>query len=235
MPRARPTAVGEASERVYAELLTRISDGTFTAGERLFEQALAEDLGVSRTPVRDALKRLAAEGLVETTPNKGAQVVSFTAEDTATLYDLRSQFEPVACRLAVAHLDEEDLERLADLDARMHAVFDGERDPAELTGLNNAFHSLFVERCGNRHLAIALQALLRPTVVASTFRHYDRRSLERSMQHHQELVEAAHARDGEWAEAVMRSHILAARHTVRPALEEDGQVRDADAAAQSSR
>lgn len=213
MPQDRLSAVGEASDRVYARLLARITEGEFAAGERLFEQALAEDLGVSRTPVRDALKRLAAEGLVETTPNKGAQVVSFTAEDTAALYDLRSQFEPVACRLAMAHLSEEDLAALESLNAEMQAIVAGERDPAELTSLNNAFHALFVERCGNKHLAIALQALLRPAVVTNTFRQYDRRSLERSMQHHQELVEAARARDGEWGEAVMRAHILAARHT----------------------
>lgn len=208
---AEPTS-GDASDRVYAELLAQISEGRFEAGERLFEQALARDLGVSRTPVRDALKRLAAEGLVDATPNKGAQLVSFTPEDTAALYDIRAHFEPVACRLAVPGLGEEDLAELEDLNARMQEVVRGGQDPAGLTALNNAFHAVFVERCGNRHLAIALQALFRPAIVTRTFRQYDPRSLERSMQHHQELVEAARAGDGEWAEAVMRSHILAARH-----------------------
>ncbi|MCK0112679.1 GntR family transcriptional regulator [Ornithinimicrobium sp. F0845] len=203
---------GDASDRVYAELLARISEGQFAAGERLYEQALAQDLGVSRTPVRDALKRLAAEGLVDTTPNKGAQVVSFTAEDTVALYDLRAQFEPVACRLAVPRLSEDDLAELEDLDARMQAIVAGGQDPAELTRLNNRFHAIFVERCGNRHLSIALQALFRPAVVTRTFRQYSPRSLERSMQAHQQLVEAARAGDGEWAESVMRSHILSTRH-----------------------
>ncbi|WP_109474686.1 GntR family transcriptional regulator [Ornithinimicrobium cavernae] len=215
-------ATGDVSDRVYAELLTRISEGEFAAGERLFEQALARQLGVSRTPVRDALKRLSAEGLVDTTPNKGAQVVSFTAEDTAALYELRAQFEPVACRLAVPRLGEEDLAELEDLDARMQAIVAGGHDPAELTGLNNAFHAIFVERCGNRHLAIALQALFRPAIVTRTFRQYDPRSLERSMQAHQQLVEAARAGDGEWAEAVMRSHILSTRHvTGHPGTPDD--------------
>lgn len=213
------TTTGDASERVYAELLTRIAEGEFTAGERLFEQALARDLGVSRTPVRDALKRLAAEGLVDTAPNKGAQLVSFTAEDTAALYDLRAHFEPVACRLAVPRLTEEDLAGLEALNAQMQAIVAGGQDPADLTALNNAFHTVFVDRCGNRHLAIALQALFRPAIVTRTFRQYDPRSLERSMQHHQELVEAARAGDGDWAESVMRSHILAARHaTAHPDL-----------------
>lgn len=208
---ADPTT-GEASDRVYAALLTRISDGELAAGERLYEQALAQALGVSRTPVRDALKRLAAEGLVDTTPNKGAQVISFTAEDAATLYELRAQFEPVACRLSVPRLGESDLAELEDLDARMQEIVAGGHDPAGLTGLNNAFHAVFVERCGNRHLSIALQALFRPAVVTRTFREYSPRSLERSMQAHQQLVEAALAGDGEWAEAVMRAHILSTRH-----------------------
>lgn len=217
MTQERPQGIGEpasgdASDRVYAELLGRISGGEFAAGERLFEQALAQDLGVSRTPVRDALKRLAAEGLVDTAPHKGAQVVSFTAEDTAELYELRAQFEPVACRLAVPRLGEEDLAELEELDRRMQEIVAQGRDPAELTALNNAFHAVFVERCGNRHLAIALQALFRPAIVTRTFSQYAPRSLERSMQAHQQLVEAAQARDGEWAEAVMRSHILSTRH-----------------------
>lgn len=205
-------ASGDVSERVYTELLARISAGQFAAGERLFEQALARDLGVSRTPVRDALKRLAAEGLVDTTPNKGAQLISFTPEEMAGMYDLRAQFEPVATRLAVVRLDAEDVERLQELSDQMHRIVASGHDPGELTTLNNAFHAVFVERCGNRHLAIALQALFRPTIVTATFRRYDPRALERSMQHHRELVEAARAGDGEWAEAVMRSHILAARH-----------------------
>lgn len=225
---AAESTSGDASDRVYAELLTRISEGEFEAGERLFEQALARDLGVSRTPVRDALKRLAAEGLVDATPNKGAQLVSFTAEDTAALYDLRAHFEPVACRLAVPRLGEEDLAELEDLNARMQEIVLGGRDPAELTALNNAFHAVFVERCGNRHLAIALQALFRPAIVTRTFRQYDPRPLERSMQHHQELVEAARAGDGEWAEAVMRSHILAARHATGHPGDTDGRPGDAD-------
>lgn len=211
---------GDVSDRVYTELLDQISAGRFSAGERLFEQALARDLGVSRTPVRDALKRLAAEGLVDATPNKGAQLISFTPEETASMYDLRAQFEPVACRLAVLRLDADDIQRLQDLNDRMHTIVANGHDPAELTTLNNAFHAVFVDQCGNRHLAIALQALFRPTIVTTTFRRYDPRALERSMQHHRELVEAARAGDGEWAEAVMRSHILAARHAT--AADDDG-------------
>lgn len=125
---------------------------------------------------------------------------------------MRAEFEPVAARLAVPGMSEEDVARLGDLAGQMERIVDGGADAGGLTALNNEFHAVFVERSGNRHLSIALQALFRPAVVTRTFRTYDRRALERSMQHHAELVEAAAARDGQWAEAVMRAHILSARH-----------------------
>jgi DNA-binding GntR family transcriptional regulator len=213
-------APADASERAYTALLTRISAGELSAGERLFEQSLARAIGVSRTPVRDALKRLAAEGMVDIHPNRGAQVVSFTPEDVAALYAMRAEFEPIAARLSVPLLSDDDVARLARLASQMEAIVEDRQDPGGLTSLNNAFHAVFVDGSGNRHLAIALQALFRPAVVTRTFRRYDERALRRSMQHHAELVEAAQARDGEWAEAVMRAHILSARHATRTHPEE---------------
>lgn len=225
---ADPTPA-DASERAYTALLSRISAGEISAGERLFEQSLAEAIGVSRTPVRDALKRLAAEGLVDIHPHRGAQVVSFTPEDVTALYAMRAEFEPVAARLAVPEMTDTDVARLAELSARMEQIVEEGADPGGLTTLNNEFHAVFVEGSGNRHLAIALQALFRPAVVTRTFRQYDPRALQRSMQHHAELVEAAAARDGEWAEAVMRAHILSARHATSPHRDptEDATVRHA--------
>jgi DNA-binding GntR family transcriptional regulator len=219
-PDAGRPSRADSSERAYAALFARISDGEIRAGDRLFEQSLAQDLGVSRTPVRDALKRLAAEGLVDIEPHRGAQVVSLTPEDVASLYAMRAQFEPVAARLAVPTMSDADVEHLGDLAAQMERIVADGDDAGGLTSLNNAFHAVFVDRAGNRHLSIALQALFRPAVVTRTFRTYDRRALERSMQHHAELVEAAAARDGEWAEAVMRAHILSARHATAPHLHE---------------
>ncbi|HET7799101.1 MAG TPA: GntR family transcriptional regulator [Humibacillus xanthopallidus] len=210
---ADPTPT-DASERAYTALLSRISAGEILAGERLFEQSLAEALGVSRTPVRDALKRLAAEGLVDIEPYRGAQVVSFTPEDVAALYAMRAEFEPVAARLAVPAMSDADVERLAELAEQMERIVTEQGDAGGLTALNNSFHAIFVEGSGNRHLSVALKALFRPAVVTRTFRQYNQRALQRSMQHHAELVEAASARDGEWAEAVMRAHILSARHAV---------------------
>ncbi len=203
----------DADQTAYSQLRSMIASGGLQPGTWLREKTLAERIGVSRTPIREALNRLAAEGLVEISRNKGAQVVSFTSDDIADLYDVRAGFEPRAALLSVPFFADDDVEQLALLASRMEeAVRAGRLD--ELSALNGAFHGIFVERCGNRHLAIALRAILRPAVVAHTFRNYTPEALNRSMLHHAELVAAAKARDGEWAEAVMRVHILAARNAV---------------------
>ncbi len=203
--------VQAVDESAYAQVRAMISSGELAAGSWLRETTLAERVGVSRTPIREALNRLAAEGLVDISKNKGAQVVSFSPEDIAGLYDVRAGFEPHAVLLAVPRLSDEDVDQLASLAARMEAIVES-GDLDKLSALNNAFHSMFMDRCGNRHFAIALQTVMRPAVVAHTFRKYSPEALHRSMLHHAELVAAAAAGDGEWAESVMRSHILAARN-----------------------
>lgn len=208
---ARSTSL-DAPDRAYEKVLLMITSGVLPAGTWLREQVLAERIGVSRTPIREVLNRLAAEGVVEMSRNKGARVTSFSPSDVAALYDLRARFEPHAALLAVPRMSSEDVDQLAQLSGQMEVIVSEGTGLEHLSAFNNAFHALFVERCGNRHLAIALQAVVRPAIVARTFREYSAHALRRSMLHHAELVVAAEARDGEWAEAVMRAHILAARH-----------------------
>ncbi|WP_326965933.1 FCD domain-containing protein [Arthrobacter sp. CG_A4] len=215
MDKAAMSGPGEethkADETAYAQLRSIIVAGELPAGTWLRETSLAERMGVSRTPVREALNRLAAEGLVEISRNKGAQIFSFSPEDVTELYDVRAGFEPHAARLAVPRLDNDDVAHLAALSARMEeAVAAGKL--SELNALNSPFHGIFVEQCGNRHFAMALQAVMRPALVAHTFRIYSPEALKRSMLHHAELVAAAEARDGEWAEVIMRQHIRAAKN-----------------------
>lgn len=204
----------DAADRAYFQVLSMITSGELGAGARVPEKALAEMAGVSRTPVRQALNRLGAEGVVELSKNRGAQVVSFSPEDIAALYEVRAQLEPQAVRLAVPRLSSEDLSELVRLSTEMEAVVGNESSPERLTLLNTSFHGVFLDRCGNRHLSSALHAVMRPAIVTRTFRQYNDRALKRSMLHHAELVEAAETGDSEWAEAIMRAHILSARHVV---------------------
>lgn len=204
---------GVAANTAYHATLELILRGDVQEGERLREQSLAEIAGVSRTPVRQALNRLAAEGVVRLSRNRGAEVVSLTDEDTLALLEVRARFEPYAAALAVPRFTEGDLSHLTQVNDRMRTLVDSDDpQPIELSRLNNAFHAVFVQRCGNRHLSAAIHSLLMPATVARTFSRYSPGALQRSIQHHDEMVDAARAGDPSWAESVMRTHILAARH-----------------------
>lgn len=205
----RPDATGQT----YSQLSELIAGGEFEPGARLKESALADLLGVSRTPVREALRRLAADGLVEMHPNRGAQLVSYTPQEIADMFSVRVTLEPQASALAVPRLDSDGLAELSELADRMAALVRGERDLQSVGELNRAFHERLLEASGNRALIAAVRAVVRPAVVHRTFHQYSPEALARSMAHHQELVAAAREGDPEWAESVMRTHLIAARHT----------------------
>lgn len=207
----------DAANIAYGVALDLILRGELKGGEWLREENLAQLSGVSRTPVRQAINRLAAEGVLRLSRNKGAQVISLTDEDARALLTLRSKFEPYATGLAVKNLTDSDLELLAELHGHMEEMVKQDTvDPVRMGQLNNQFHSVFISNCGSTHLTNAIQSLVMPVLVARTFGHYKSKALNRSMRHHEELLAAAHVRDSEWAESVMRTHILAAKHTGYP-------------------
>jgi DNA-binding GntR family transcriptional regulator len=203
-----------ALQRAYEGISHMIMMGELNPGVRLRESFLADALGVSRTPVREALRRLSAEGMVEMLPNRGAFLIGLSQQDLNALFELRARMEPYAVQLAVPLLTAAELDRMQVLVNEMNmaaAVSD-----FDLLGrLNNEFHAMFLTRSGNRLLAGAVSSVIRPSIVRRVFHQYSPRALARSMAHHQEIVEAARAGDADWAEAVMRAHILAGRSTVR--------------------
>ena len=198
-----------SAERALDTLREDILRGALPAGARLGEVELAERLGVSRTPVREALSRLAAEGLVELVPNRGARVASWTVDELEGVFALRSLLEPQLTALAVPHATPADLDALDDLAARMVDL--GDRDPDALVPLNRAFHGRLVELAAAPALATALAGAVHSPLVARNFHAYDAASLQRSLAHHTEIVAALRAGDPEWARAVMTAHIHNAR------------------------
>jgi DNA-binding GntR family transcriptional regulator len=202
-----------SSERTLGEVRELILAGDFAAGARLGEAELAERLGVSRTPVREALSRLAAEGLVEIAPNRGARVVTWTVAELEGVFDLRAVLEPQLTAHAVPNAAPADVDELDALARRMHEV--GTPGPGQdldaLVPLNRAFHDRLVALAAHPTLATALAAAIHPPIVRRNFLTYDEASLRRSLAHHSEIVAALRAGDPEWARAVMTSHIANAR------------------------
>lgn len=202
-----------SAERALATLRDLIMGGDLAPGARLGEVELAERLRVSRTPVREALSRLAAEGLVESVPNRGARVVTWTVDELEGVFDLRSVLEPQLTAHAVPNAGPADVDALEALAQRMHEV--GTPGPWQdldaLVPLNRAFHDRLVALAKHPTLATALAAAIHPPIVRRNFLIYDEASLRRSLAHHGEIVAALRAGDPEWARAVMTSHIANAR------------------------
>jgi DNA-binding GntR family transcriptional regulator len=193
----------------------QILSGERAGGAWLREGDLADSIGVSRTPVREALRRLTAEGLVRYERHRGVQVAVWTAEDLDEIFSLRSVLEPWACRLAAtsASVDLEHLEHLAhDMDA---AARGSVADVDRITDLNNRFHRLILEGSNNRRLGSVVSSVVQVPLVWQTFSRYSDTDLRRSLAHHHELVAALAAEDPDWAESVMRSHIRSAWNSLR--------------------
>lgn len=202
-----------SGERALEALRELILTAQLTPGSRLGEVELAERLGVSRTPVREALTRLAAEGLVEIVANRGARVATWTVAELEGVFDLRASLEPQLTGFAVPNATASDLAELDDLAGRMVEVgTPGPRQDLDaLVPLNRAFHDRLITLAGHPTLATALAAAIHPPIVRRNFHAYDEDSLRRSLGHHLEIVAAVRAGDPAWAQAVMTAHISNAR------------------------
>ncbi|GIF25652.1 DNA-binding GntR family transcriptional regulator [Actinoplanes tereljensis] len=199
-----------AAEQVTQSLRDEIMSGAIASGTRLGEAELAVRLSVSRTPVREALSRLAAEGLVELTPHRGARVATWSEEQLREIFELRLRLEPYAVRQAVPRLHSDQLDQLDELAEAMIQ----NRSLDRLVDLNRRFHGMFIDAAGSLPLAGALKAVTHAAVVHQNFADYTPDAMHRSLNHHVEMVAAARAGDGDWAEAVMRAHLYNARATM---------------------
>jgi DNA-binding GntR family transcriptional regulator len=209
--------VARLADTAYTKLRGQILSGDLVHGERLAEEELAETLGISRTPVREALRRLASEGLVEVTPNRGASVAQWDTADLQEIFDLRSILESHATERAAVMADTGVTAALSKICDAMDGVFarmDGEKSLPALADLNRRFHTTIIEAAKSPRLASMVESLTHVPVVMQTFSKYSPTALERSLRHHREIVDAVKAHDSVWAGSVMRAHILAARDEV---------------------
>ncbi|MGA4989407.1 GntR family transcriptional regulator [Nonomuraea bangladeshensis] len=192
------------------DLRSLILGGQYTPGDRLAEVEPAEVLGVSRTPVREALRRLAAEGLVELIANKGARVVEYPRGDLETILELRARIEGLAARQAALAAAPEDADRLhaVAVELREHA---GRDDLDAGCRLNADFHQGLVRLGGSVLLAQQISMLVHSPVLPRTYGSFDKEAMDRSAGHHLEIAAAVRAGDPDWAEAVMRAHLFSAR------------------------
>jgi len=199
LSRAEPIA-----ERVYRELRSALLRRAIVPGERLVEADLAQRLGVSRTPVREALARLQSEDMVEAHASGGlvARDVGAELED---IYGLRQVLEGYAARLAAARITAAEIERLEGLSRELRAAIEaGDHD--RHVEINNAFHLAIARAARSTRLLKMIADLRAYFLTSEALNLYDRAALLRSHAQHEAIVRALHAGDGEAAERLVRAH-----------------------------
>jgi len=183
-----------------------IALGHFTAGERLTERALCEMTGVSRTLVREALRQLESEGLIEVVPNRGPSVTRLSAEQAEGVYQVRAELEGLACQLFAEHANDKQRAALNDAFRKLKRSFK-DTDPLARLRAKNHFYDCLVDGAGNQALGDTLRLLnARVMLLRATSLRAPGRSAV-SMAELAAMMEALDARDGKKARALAEHHV----------------------------
>lgn len=196
-----------SADYVYRELRHRIITKQVKAGQRLPEVNIAVQMGVSRTPVREALRRLESEGLVDIVPNSGARLAAPSRREVENAYVVREQLECLAVRLASQTMAEKHFRRLEEIIGAEESAF-RERNLELYLEINESFHRIIAEATGNRILATYVENILARTNVYIVF--YDpfyEDERNPSIAEHKTLLQALRSHDGDLAERLMREHL----------------------------
>ncbi len=193
-------------EIVYEELKLLILTGKISPGMRLMEEELAEDMGVSRTPIREAIRKLEKEGLITIEPRRGAYVSQISTKDMVEILEVRQNMEGLAAELAAQRMSEEDKEKLRNIaKAYEEAVAAG--DMAEMIRCDTAFHHIIVEATQNKIL-IQMVEQLQEMVLRFRYIYYDNfKRAEQMLSEHQAIYEAIAGGNTEVARESANVHI----------------------------
>jgi len=205
---AKPPLIGHQTlqQAVTEALRGMICDAVFQPGERLQQGELAARLGVSTMPVREALRQLDVEGLVEFHTRRGARVVDIRVEELEEVYLIRSQLEGLAIQLGVPRLTEPEVEELEEILELMSDAVTS-RDRPALLRLNRTFHFVIYEAASSPLLLTLLRNLWnRCSIYRQAYVQSEERA-RKSHQEHAELLQACKARDAHRAEQIMRVHV----------------------------
>ncbi|WP_298303706.1 GntR family transcriptional regulator [uncultured Erythrobacter sp.] len=203
----------KASDRAYEAIRGMIVSGELSSGDPLREEALAERCGVSRTPIREALRQLEADLMVRRTESQRSYVSDWSLDDVADAFELRAMLEGYAARRAAERITDDIVDQLKSCNKAIYsAVSRVKPDVTTFLDRNREFHALVLETAGSRRLTNLLTALIEQPVVWRTAQHYDPEAFERSHGEHADLLAAFERRDGAWAQSIMESHIRRALH-----------------------
>ncbi|MDX1780051.1 MAG: GntR family transcriptional regulator [Thalassovita sp.] len=190
----------------YLRIVDEIRAGLLHPGDRVTETELAQRFGISRTPIREAIRQLESDGLVVHTPRVGATIRTLDHAEVSELYDMRTVLEGAAARFAARAASEVELHNLETI----HLEMLGTSDAAELSELNRQFHLALLDAARNRFLVKAVAAINTTLLILgpTTLEENDRAA--HANEEHAAILKALQARDEQAAEAAMVTHIAAA-------------------------
>ncbi len=196
------------AELAYFRLIDAIRNGVLAPGTRVREVEIADRFGISRTPVREAIRRLENEGLVVHVPRQGAVVKRMDRREITELYEMREVLEGTAARMAAQHASEMEIAELEELNALMLEAAD---DPARVAELNRQFHAVLHQLAKNRFLIDAVTALSNAlTLLGGTTLAAESR-VETAHAEHEQILTCIRGRDQAGADEAARSHIRSAQ------------------------
>lgn len=196
---------------LYSETVKRIRklilDGSLGSGEKINEQVLSDKMGVSRTPIREALRTLNSEGLIELIPRRGAFVAQFSDADIREMFEVMSGLEALCIRLAMPKLSDVDIEKLEKLHSDMEALYT-QRDHKAYLKVNWKIHDYIQNLADNKLLNGIINDLRKKVVLLRQRQLYQPGRFSRSIQEHREILAAIKSRDSAAAEEAMANHLL---------------------------
>ncbi len=196
--------------RVFVKLRENILSGVYKENEELRELTIGEELGVSRTPVREALRQLELEGLVRIIPNKGAYVVGISQKDVKDIYKIRSMLEGLCARWATEKISEEQVTELEEiiLLSKFHVGKQREAPAEQVSVLDGRFHKVLYEASDSRILEHVLSDFHKYVKLARKMSVGSGDRAEKSIEEHKEILEAIKSHDADKAERLANRHIM---------------------------
>lgn len=222
------------ADQIYKLLRQKIMDQEIRGGDRLIETALAETYAISRTPIREALRRLEQDGLVERMPQGGLRVTSISAEEVKDVYGIRAVLSSYAAELACDLMDRETLAELRDIIGRSRTVLEdssmsGREQAKRLFELNTVFHETLNEAAGSPRLSTMLNNLRDMVLRFRVLCLQDERIRMEACTEHERIVALLEAGDKATLSALMRDHVLAGGEAALRALGASGESAEVEA------
>ena len=198
--------------RLFRRLRNDILSGVYKEHDELRETTIGEELGVSRTPVREALRQLELEGLVTIVPNKGAYVTGISKKDVHDIYKIRSMLEGMCARWATRYITPEQIGELEEviLLSEFHLKRKNEEKAVQVSELDGKFHKVLYEASNSRILEHVLSDFHKYVQMARTHSVESRERAEKSIEEHRAILEAIKGKDEDQAERLANAHVMKA-------------------------